>query len=621
MAFPNAEQRQVIEHRGAPLVVLGGPGTGKTATLTERMIQLLREDPERYVVFITFTRFSRRDTAVKVESAVGNAGKEYAEIPNISTLHRFCKALIHKHHKILGLDRSFPVPIKRQGEEQLILSEAMADIGLRGDVDELGHLVVQQRATLETTCSEKFSENDVLLANNRFEELLKFYGALDMEGVVTAATQLISNDPARLAHMFMQIDEFQDLNVNDQAFVNALVASQRHEIVIVGDDTQSIYGFRHAFPEGIRTRFDSPRWKRVRLVECHRLPPGVLRAANALVAGRDYYGAQMQIPPQGELIPTFQCTRTTIEKDLVANLVHTYVANEKSANGDPLKFSDFMILCPTRPIADGFAKTLEEQHGIPARVIKTREMPEDMWQLVLLLRMIRSDDNLALRQWLEILEVDGSAIQTLRHDAERQSISLFQICRQSTHESIREVLRALGRLRVHRRNLLLVLNELRQFPALDVPDEVLWEVGFTEEPDPGAKLSTNACIQKVYEDYGVFDVEDNEPPENAVSVATLHSAKGLEAEVVFLVRLEDIFLPMRGRDEEEQRRLLYVGMTRAKSKLILTFPERYDKSNQRRLRDEAMSPFLHEIREYLSIQRIMRRNISAFSAASGGNSC
>lgn len=236
-------------------------------------------------------------------------------------------------------------------------------------------------------------------------------------------------------------------------------------------------------------------------------------------------------------------------------------------------------------------------------------------------RMIRSDDNLALRQWLGILEVDESALQTLRHDAERQSISLFQICRQSTNESIREVLRALGRLRVQRRNLLLVLNELRQFPALDVPDKVLWEVGFTEEPDPDAKLSANVCIQKVYEDYGVFDVEDNEPPENAVSVATLHSAKGLEAEVVFLVRLEDRLVPMPGGDEEEQRRLLYVGMTRAKSKLILTFPEHFDVSQRRRFRDEAMSPLLHEIREYLSIQRIMRRDISTSPVASGVNSC
>ena len=616
MAFPNAEQRQVIEHRGAPLVVLGGPGTGKTATLTERMIQLLREDPERHVVFITFTRSSRRDTRVKVESAVGQAGKEYAEIPNISTLHRFCKALIHTHHKVFGLDRFFPVPIKRQREEQLILSEVMADVGLEGQVKELGRLVVQQRARLETACSDNFSENDVLLANNRFEELLNFYGALDMEGVMQAATQLIRDDPTRLPPMFLQIDEFQDLNANDQAFIDALIASQRHEVVIVGDDTQSIYGFRNAFPKGIRTRFDSPGWRQVRLVECHRLPPGVLRAANALVAGHGYYGAQMQIPQQGELIPTFQCTSTTIEKDLVANLVHTYVANEESTNGDPLEFSDFMILCPTRTIADGFAKTLEEQQGIPARVIKTREMPEDMWRLVLLLRMIRSDDNLALRQWLKVLGMQSAAIENFRRKAEQESLSLFQMCRQKARSSIQRFLVPLDSLRNHKDNIIPMLNALRQFPGLNISDEIFWEVGFTEEPDPDSKLSTNDCIQKVYEDYGVFDVEDNEPPENAVSVATLHSAKGLEAEVVLLVRLEDRLLPMPDRDEEEQRRLLYVGMTRAKSKLILTFPERFDNTNQRRLQDEAMSPFVDEIREYLCIQRITRQDISAFSAAS-----
>ena len=616
MAFPNAEQRQVIKHRGAPLVVLAGPGTGKTAVLTERMIKLLRDDPERYVVFITFTRFSRRDTAIKVEKAVGEAGKEYAEIPSISTLHRFCKFLVHKHQAVFDLDRFFPVPIKRQHEEQLILSEVMADIGLRGDVDDLGRLVIQQRATLETACSDSFSENDVLLANTRFEELLHFYGSLDMEGVVRAATQLISDSPDRLPPMFLQIDEFQDLNANDQAFVDALIASQRHEVVIVGDDTQSIYGFRNAFLEGIRTRFDSPEWSRVRLEECHRLPPGVLRAANGLVAGRGYYGAQMQIPQQGELIPTFQCTSTTIEKDLVANLVHTYVANEKSRNGDPLEFSNFMILCPARTIADGFAKILEEQLGIPARVVKTREMPKDMWRLVLLLRMIRSNDNLALRQWLKVLGMQPAAIENLRRKAEQESLSLFQMCRQKARGSIQRFFLALDSLRNHKDNILPMLNALRQFPGLNISHEIFSEVGFTEEPDPDSKLSTNACIQKVYEDYGVFDVEDNEPPENAVSVATLHSAKGLEAEVVLLVRLEDRLLPRRDMDEEEQRRLLYVGMTRAKSKLILTFPERYDKSSKRRLQHEAMSPFLHEIREYLTIRRIKRQDISAFSAAS-----
>jgi len=437
-----------------------------------------------------------------------------------------------------------------------------------------------------------------------------------MEGVVQAATRLIRDDPSRLPPMFLQIDEFQDLNANDQAFVDALIASQRHEVVIVGDDTQSIYGFRNAFPEGIRTRFDSPEWNRVRLVECHRLPPGVLRAANALVASHGYYGAQMQIPPQAELIPTFQCTSTTIEKDLVANLAHTYVANENSTNGDPLEFSDFMILCPTRTIADGFAKTLE-QHGIPARVIKTREMPKDMWRLVLLLRMIRSDDNLALRQWFKVLRMQPAAIENLRRKAEQESLSLFQMCRQKPRGSIQRFLVALDSLRNHKDNILPMLNALRQFPGLNISDEIFWEVGLTEEPDPDSKLSTNACIQKIYEDYGVFDVEDNEPPENAVSVATLHSAKGLESEVVLLVRLENRLIPMLYRDEEEQRRLLYVGMTRAKSKLILTFPERFDNTNQRRLRDEAMSPFLQEIREYLNIQRIKRQDISAFSAASG----
>jgi len=324
----------------------------------------------------------------------------------------------------------------------------------------------------------------------------------------------------------------------------------------------------------------------------------------------------MHIPDHGELVPTYRCTKARVEKDLVATLIKYHMTKGRSRSGDALNPTSFMILCPTGNIAEEFATSLTKQHSIPARVIRAKVMPDEVWHLVLVLRMIRSNDNLALRQWLEVLGMQPAAIGNLRAKAEQEGLSLFQVCGRAANGPIEVFLRALDHLRAHRNNLEPAFESLRRFPSLNISDEVLSQVGLAEEPEPDSRLSANECIQQVYEDYGVFDVEDNEPPKDAVAVATLHSAKGLEAEIVFLASLEDIFLPMQGRDEEEQRRLLYVGMTRAKSKLILTFWERFNTSTQTLLGNQAMSPFLHEIREYLNIQRIKRQDISAFSAAS-----
>ena len=611
MAFPNQEQRRVIEHRGKPLVVLAGPGTGKTRTIQERMVQLLREDRERRVVFITFTRSSMRDTAQKVSRVLGEEEpRQDGTIPRISTLHGFAKSLVHMNLALLGLDRFFPVPVKRQGEQQLLMSEAMADIGTNGNPGELAKLLVGYRSTLGPPVSCGFSEQDIRQANARFEELLRFYGALDMEGVVQEATRLLSDDAARLAPMFLHVDEFQDLNPNDQRFVDTLVSAGRHQIVVVGDDAQSIYGFRHAFPEGIRSRFDDADWEGVRLLECHRLPLGVLRAANALVAGQGFYGTEMRIPERGQLVATYQCTRNDVERDKVAALIKVSLAEGSNRSGGSLKAGDIMILCPTNRIADEFASTLRAEHDIPAKVVRKGMIPEDVWRLVLLLRVVRSDDNLALRQWLNVLNVEPPTIETLRRDAEKERVSLFHACRRTGSTPLRRFLEMLDPLRESRRDLIPVLDALRQFPHLDVSDEVLADVGLPPEgSESDSTPSANQVIQKVYENYGVLDVEEAEPSEDAISVATLHSSKGLEAEIVFLVRLQDRFLPMQGREKDEERRVLYVGMTRAASQLILSFPERFDAESGAYLRDEAMSPFLSEIREYLDVQRVRRTDL------------
>ena len=130
MTFPSEEQKFVIDHRGNPLVVVAGPGTGKTQTLVTRIIDLLKEDIRRNVSFITFTRSSRRDTESKVKKEVGKAAFDEAtfEFPRVSTLHAYAKSIVHKYTQIINRDNRFSIVICEKNEQYILLSELCKDL-------------------------------------------------------------------------------------------------------------------------------------------------------------------------------------------------------------------------------------------------------------------------------------------------------------------------------------------------------------------------------------------------------------------------------------------------------------------------------------------------------------
>jgi len=137
VSFPSREQRTVIEHRGRPLVVVAGPGTGKTRTLVERMVGLLREDCNREVSFVTFTRTSRRDTRRRIECVLDASVLEETAFvsPRTSTLYTYAKRLVHRYAARIGRRSDFSVLIKDKGETTLLVDELISDLGLQFDTE------------------------------------------------------------------------------------------------------------------------------------------------------------------------------------------------------------------------------------------------------------------------------------------------------------------------------------------------------------------------------------------------------------------------------------------------------------------------------------------------------
>jgi len=603
---PTPEQSTVINQRGRPLVVVAGPGTGKTRTIVERMIQLLRENPNRVVSFITFTRTSRRDTDKKLRDAVDQKRVEiaYQDFPRVSTVHRFAKSLVHRYAASLGRLEDFSVLVTRQGEKNIVLSEVIEDLGLALRTDELDTAINHFRSTGKWPDLPHLTASQRLEVVEAFESLLKFYNTFDMEGLVLTACNILSNGTSDVPPVFLQVDEYQDLNPKDQELVRLVSAAKSSQVVVVGDDAQSIYSMRHAHPDGIRELWESKEWDRVPLRKCHRLPPHIRRAAYSLIKDRGYLGAEVTLPDDdGKRVLTLQCTTSALQIKAVARRIRSLSENAKKLHGSPLAYKDFMVLCPTNTQVKQTASKLAETYEIPTRQKRGGSIPDDVWKLLLVLRMLDKPDGLALRQWLQVIGLSSVHIREIRRGAIRSQRSLHDYCSALGDGRISRVFESIERLSQARVDALQFRQALSDFPHLPATAAVQAAVDEIIEYVPAVGM----MIGNVYEKYGVVDAEgesDDISDEDKVLVTTMHSAKGLEAECVFIMWLNFWLMPGQGRNPLEEERVFYVALTRARQDVILTFQEKYDRANGRLLRQEAMSPFLNSIRNHLDVRRV-----------------
>lgn len=610
MAFPSDEQKQIITHRGKPLVVVAAPGTGKTSTIVARIVGLLREDSGREVSFVTFTRTSRRDTEAKIMEAVGDEASTKTELayPRVSTLHGFAKSLVHRYAEVIGRESRFSILVKERGEMDLVLCDMLEDVEAQVPLSELSKALSEFRST-DTWPQECEVENlEELLAC--FESMLALYNTFDIEGVVVAARRILSSNDVTPQPVFLQVDEYQDLNPADQDLVRCATRATGSQVVVVGDDAQSIYGFRHANPAGMRALWESDDWDHLRLTQCHRLPPHILLAAHDLIASAGYLGADVRLPEDtGGKIQVLQCTKSKYQMAAVAGEVESILRTKTRFDGSQLTLKDLMVLCPSNTWVKVASKALEAKYGISTRRFEKNKIPDDHWRLLLLLRILAFNDGLALRQWLTIANVPDQIVRQIRAEAFDAHRSFYAQAEQTDVPEIRDLFERLHRVRECEADAAALRTQLLEFPHLAVEESLFPEIGFTIDEALEEVPAISSIINSVYERYGLVDAEPSVPDEDRLLVTTLHSAKGLEAEYVFLMWMNDTFMPSPSRDIDEERRVLYVALTRAKQDVIVTFHERYDTASRRYLRKEAMSSFLWDIEDHLEFRRVTKADL------------
>jgi superfamily I DNA/RNA helicase len=637
----NAEQRAAVQHVDGPLLILAGAGTGKTKTLVHRIAHLIRAakvEPER-IVGVTFTNRAADEMRERVETYIGADARKVT----LCTFHALGLRVLREHGARIGLPKRFAV--YAAAEQIAALKMACSEISIANDSFDVKRVMrqvsawknhrVDPRQAAEIvkqadTTGTRADDYAVLAADayHKYDEILRACAAVDFDDLLLLPLKLLNeHEEVRRAVWkrwhYVMIDEYQDTN-SVQLELARLLAGNRRNICVVGDDDQSIYAFRGAEVGNI-LEFERhfPGARVVRLEENYRSTRRIIAAANAVIAANplrhekrlrtsNVVGAELDYYEHGD---------DSIEADVVARELATRRLTQK------LKWGDFAVLFRMNTQARPLEEALRARN-VPYKVVGATSFFErkEVGDAVAYLRsVVYPNDEIALRRVLNYPQrgIGRATIMKAADHAREQNTTFLEALRATAAGAAQDgVSELLGILQRARSNL--HLAEMKAASAPPRPEEITPLADWAREfiTDTGIEAAIRAdprnaktAIQRVdnlrdlvgtimrYErkvwgaqltnadDWAsptladalsvlaLDDLNDEEEEsrtdEHRVTLMTLHSAKGLEFKHVFIVGLEEGILPhSRSLDENalaEERRLMYVGITRARERLSLSY--------------------------------------------------
>jgi DNA helicase-2/ATP-dependent DNA helicase PcrA len=610
------EKQRIIDHDDGPAIVSAGPGCGKTTTLADKLISLCKMyDPAR-IFALTFTNLAAEEMRAKVLGQCTEAGEDIPE-PHISTLHSLAKGILHQYHEVLHLPAGFSVI---DDADWLIILEDIR-IELKNSTKNLGnsHNTYRKHSqaarALETgeyfqlppiPGKEGYATQEQF--NDCYESLLRYYGCVDWYDVVWLAVGLFQEHQDILDLVtrnidFLLIDEYQDLNEADQLLIRLLSADVK-SLVVFGDDDQSIYETaRYANPTGMKRFSDIFTDAEIyELSICWRCGETILDNAWNLVnvdasklPERMTKSKPVPSPERGTgevHYKKFKSEKAEIE-EIFGVLDHL------SKDGAP---RTVLVLFHSKTLGQKYSEKLREM-GLQFKDLLKQEVPSDVIDLLIqvLILVTNRGDNLAARHILKALfEINADVIARLRQVSIVENCGLWDaaISNQETRTQLSELD---GKI-VEWRDIESPVEVLRAactFLGWDEKDGIQELIGTCESIDPISLRSMITAVGRREKD----DEPAPVPPEldsgAKIILMTMHGAKGLGGDIVLIPALDDELIP-NGWYEPEQRRLLYVSMTRAKEVLLMssawsrTGRVSY-RSDARAETDRARSRFINEI--------------------------
>ena len=649
LAKLNEEQIKPVTDTEGAVLVLAGAGSGKTRVLTSRIAYLVEEKGvyPSSILAITFTNKAANEMKERLAAMIDGASSMW-----VCTIHSMCVRILRQFADRLGFNQNFS--IYSETERANIIKKAFAECGLE-DEKQLKNIKFHiANAKMLGQSPEEYAESNADLKGIRditqvyaaYCEHLKKNNALDFDDLLTEALRLLETDREALEYLsgrfrYIHVDEFQDTNGVQYSIVK-LLATVHGNLFVVGDDDQSIYGWRGAEIENILGfEKDFPGAKVYKLERNYRSTQNILKLANAVIKNNGRRKDKVLWTKNGEgAEPKYYQAETETDEALFAARTIADLARQGYA------YSDFAVLMRinalTRPYEQEFAK-----YGIPYKVFGGFRFYErrEIKDLLAYLRVINNPfDSEAVTRIVNVPKrgIGAKTVETLEAYAAANDLSVYDAVLDvdllPLTASAKQRVRAFGSL----------LKELVIKGAEEGADELIRDVindsgilsmyaddsdesinkkanidEFVNSVDEFCKLNQGATLADFLNQVTLSSDTDEMDESDYVTVATIHSVKGLEFKAVFIVGMEENIMPVSraaydDKELEEERRLLYVAITRARERLYFT------RSRSRYLYGERsltlQSRFLNELSSVMDIQPQGGRSDYSFRSYAGGRS-
>ena len=610
----NNEQREAVFCTEGPLLMLAGAGSGKTRSLTHRIAYLIEEKGVApwNILAITFTNKAAQEMRERVDALVGYGSEDIW----ISTFHATCSRILRRHIDLLGYDRNFT--IYDASDQKSLMKEVLKEMKIdtkqfpeRSVMSEISSAKNEYKSPLDyrNEYGSNFRNQRIADIYEHYQKRLKENNALDFDDLLVKMVDLFQTNPDVLEHyqdrfQYIMVDEYQDTNTV-QFLLVSLLAKKYRNLCVVGDDDQSIYKFRGANIYNI-LNFEKvfPDAQVIRLEQNYRSTQNILNAANGVIAnnkGRKEKKLWTE-NQKGELVHFKQYDTEYDEADGVVSRI-----NFLAMRG--VQYKDMAILYRTNAQSRIFEEKLK-QKNIPYAIVRGISFYDrkEIKDLMSYLKVVDSGmDDLSVKRIINVPKrgIGQTTINRLQEFAILNQMSFLDAVFNA--DEIPEVTRALAKLH----KFADMIEEFREYASeheisellehiLDVTqyraeleaegtdesisrlediEELFNDIAYYEEEEENPNLRDFLAEKDMYTlNAGIDNLEDEN---NKVLLMTLHNAKGLEFNNVFLGGMEEGVFPgfgaMMSGDEseiEEERRLCYVGITRATERLFLSAAKR-----------------------------------------------
>ena len=643
----NKEQREAVETVRGPLLVLAGAGSGKTKLLTSRIAYLIQNGVKpRNILAVTFTNKAAKEMKERLGNILGENVVKYMWV---GTFHGICGRILRENIENYSfqsgkkLDKNFS--IYDETDSNAVIKQAIKKLNLDDKVyaPKLVKTVISnaknkmQDAYTFATFARDFKSQKIAAIYEEYENSLNNNNAIDFDDMLMLTVKLLEQCKEvrqqyydRFQHIL--VDEFQDTNMAQYKLINMLYTNLEPEIpderslCVVGDVDQSIYSWRGAdYTIILNFQKDFKKTKLIKLEQNYRSTANILNVANAIIENNTERVDKVLYSQKGdgELIDYFEAQDEADEANFIASRI------KQDSGGD---YNRYAILYRT----NSQSRALEEAcmgAGIPYKIyggLKFYDRKEVKDIIAYLKLIYNTDDSQSFRRIVNVPKraIGDTTVKNLAEFADKEDISLFAAC-QRIEDAVEIPPRTRSKLKDFSELILKFVNAKDSYSLQDFVTLVIEKTGYLAElqsqntPESEADIenlqelvnvagefvpeeSDNALGEFLQQVALVSDLDGMEDISNNVTLMTLHSAKGLEFPIVFLAGCDEGVFPHQRTfnipsEMEEERRLMYVGVTRAEEKLYLTSAKRrqmwgeYKYYNPSRFIDEIPPQLLNKI--------------------------